>query len=756
MLTSSFQSQRRRSSLALIVLLGAACSRLHTQGSDLGNDGTSTVQVVGPVVAEIGLLGGAEDTGPSVLFSDPDLTQGGVLDPKLAPYYKTIDQIREMTLADLGNVYGKECPPQRPCKGTVEIRSKPVPQPYQLIRGTFRSGVWAAPTAQGIVDYLGKKFSHFDLIPSPGAQDDLDRLLGTMMPVSLSHDYELILPEDMGQQQPLADRMRIAVLAVTQHATGNVWENTESMGRKARQIAVKYRVPVLHVRDLLSFGKMKCAEPSLCHGKTDLGYLSGNDALRVSVELFPALEKNGVDLTATKHRFFFATFAMYAYAQAYAGSITLAQRLLEEAAQRQGIAVPRGYLGSRIITGGGSKDGAATLYVTDVDRRIVASFPSGADALDLAGDEGYYARFASDWGRCGDEEDFVHMPGPSPCGLGWLRHAPGGLLYQRIWNFAQFLPKLATSYPGPSGQRDLFMVYKWSTHDLHYPLGTTQQFWWDTPNFGALPLRQVIAVNHDHGGEYEPDLQGGEPSFMELTAWDLMLSRVLYGRQSVDIEIEQPVLDDPANPKQIIVRGTIHSPDGNPVEGARYFVAKSRDRDFSLSTGIELPPWSDPTFPFSQLNAQDHGAIGPEGSDYGGFCYTWAQTNAKREPVDQNGAPLSDPWGDGHQEVRYLYPFPPAGYVAPTGVLESSGLFVRYPVTQQDLVAPGRFGVDSTVRFEIRLEYDPSRATAVFVAGWDKDAAGEATYDFSRYRIVNQQPAKFQCPCTAVWPMKKP
>lgn len=177
-------------------------------------------------------------------------------------------------------------------------------------------------------------------------------------------------------------------------------------------------------------------------------------------------------------------------------------------AEREGHPSPVGEVATRIITGGGSKDGMASSLALDVDDRIVALNTSGGNIVDQAGPQGYFQRFKDDWQRCGDEVDWKYMPVANANVLAWTRHMPGAEPHLRYWD----LYNIAPQYGDRPGEKPI-VLWKWSTHDLHYPLGAQQDFWWSSPNFEGLWLRQVISVNHDHGGTYEPGAD--EPEFME-------------------------------------------------------------------------------------------------------------------------------------------------------------------------------------------------------------------------------------------------
>jgi len=697
------------------------------------------------ILVRAGTAGAQVDYGPSGLFTDPALGDG-VLPSELAAHLRTIDEIKDLSLEDLRHEHGGWNPVNPHVEDDIQVPSMPGYHTVTVYNGEFTSGVYVAPRAQALVDYVGKDFPHFPKEPTPGLKGNLGHLANNIMPVYLNHSYEVILPGlpgDFDWNSPLAG---YGVVAVTQHADPDP-ETIEAMGRKSRQIAVKYGLPVLHVEDLLTFSRMTCADEDghFCNYPNErLGYSGGNDLIRLTTSLLPALEENGVPISDPEHRFVFASFAMYAYAQAYTGSVTFLRRALEALAEYELGGPPPPGLAAKVVTGGGSKDGGAALYATDVDDRIVAAFPSGFDILDVAGEGGFVDRWRTNWGRCGDEEDWVYIPGPDACSLGWLNQTPGGEAFLQYWDLYNIIPQYDTSFDHGGGMRDLFMVYKWSTHDLHYPLGSSLDFWWDSPNFDELDYRHSISVNHDHGGSYEPDAGAGEPDEPELGGWDLMLGRLLDGREPVDIRIAWEY-DDPVTPTEVIVTGTITSPDGHPVEGGRYFVAQSEDRNFSLAEGIESIEWSPyPELPFSKLGNEglmQDGPYGPEGSTYGGFSWTYVATNDAGDPVDEYGNVIQEPWGAGNDEVIYLYPFPPDvhGWSPPPGVMENSGLFVRYPLQQHLQVTSGTFGVDSEVGFEVTLPLDPDRAMAVFFNGWDRDPTGNVTRDFSRFFIANEQ-----------------
>ncbi len=684
------------------------------------------------------------DYGPSSLFDADDLAK--VVAPELAPYFLTLEEIKQLDLEQLQHSPTEPSAKNdcgwlaKPCDEQVEVPSLPGQHHVDVYTGKFVSGAYVAPTAQAVVDFVGKKFPHFALEPTAGLVADWDELLARTYPVDLNHSYELIVPDDIDW-----DRAAHGVVAVTQHSSANP-ETTMPMQTRARQIAVKYRLPVLHVLDLISFQKLTCSDrvafpdcPANPNGKSDpLGYNSGNDLIRLTIAVYPFADMAGVPTTEPDYQFLYATFAMYGYARAYMGSATFAKRMLESVYEHTRAAPAPADLASKIVTAGGSKDGGAVLYATDADDRIVAAHPGGFDILDIAGEGGFIERWHSDWERCGDEEDWVYIPGPSQAILPWLRVTSGGEAFRRYWDLFDIIPQYDSSFAnGPDGKRDLFMVYRYSTHDLHYPLGGSQRFWWESPAFDQLSYRTLVSINHDHGGDYEPGQ--GEGEWMELGGWDLMLARTLEQREPVMVTMNRPELDDEANPKQIIISGTLSSSHG--VEGARLFVAQSTDRNFSLTRGIELPDWS-LELPFSRLGNEglrNAGPRGPEGSHYGGFSWTYvATTPTTLKPVSVEAKIIADPWGENGDQVVYLYAFPPEG-LAMSEDLERAGFFVRSEIGAAH-IAPGKLG-DSQLSYRVTVEYDPDRAKAIMVGAWDRDAQGRVTWDFSRYAIVNEQPA---------------
>lgn len=680
------------------------------------------------------------DHGPSPLFNDETL--GDAVAPHLAPYFLTLDQIKALDLDQLGHAPAKpnssDCGwLDKPCVEQVALGSLPGDHEVTVYKGDFVSGVYAAPTAQALVDFVGQPFSHFPLQPKAGLKGNFEALAEQIYPVDLNHSYELIIPANIDWS-----RANYGAVAVTQHKAPNP-ETIMAMQTKSRQIAVKYRLPVLHVLDLISFKRLTCTDrktfpdcPANPDSKIDpLGYFSGNNLIRMTSVMFPVADLAGVPTTTKDYDYLQATFAMYAYARAYIGSNTFLKRMLERVYTHLGKGDPPADLADNIVTAGGSKDGGAVLYATDVDDRIVAAQPGGFDILDIAGAGGFVERFGTDWGRCGGETDWVYIPGPSQAVLPWYRLTEAGARFLDTWDLFNIIPEYDTSFDnGPEGLRDLFMVYRYSTHDLHYPLGSTLRFWWDSPGFDQLNHRQLVAINHDHGGAYEPAAEEG--AWMELDGWDLMLTRIFDQREPVQVRIDAPELIDDT----IVVSGVASSADA--VGGIRLFVAQSLDRNFSLARGIELPDWSK-EFPFSRLGNEGQmskGPRGPEGSNYGGFSWTYvATTPSSQKPVNKSASVIADPWGDDHDEVVYLYAFPPEE-LPMSKDLERTGFFIRKIVGSEHLTS-GSYG-DKEVRFRYELPHDPKRASAILVGAWDTDQSGTASWAFSRYDIVNEQPGQ--------------
>ncbi len=676
------------------------------------------------------------DFGPSRLFNDPTLGDG-VIDPGLAVYLRTIDEIKELQLQDL-NITFQDCTFEDPCLEPVPPDSSGV----RVIKGSFESGVMVMPTCQAMVSFIGQEFPHIETAPEPGIEGDLQALLDEVIPVSMVHDFEVIVPGDPATFDWMSERAGFAIVGVTQHGEKNP-RKVEPLGRRLRGMATYYGVPAVHVTDVLTFQLLTCADPDYCDPSEEdpLGYVTGNTLLRLTSAFVAAVGYYGVPLTDELEQFVNSCFGMYPYIQAYAGSITFARRMLEKLAVDAGFPGAPGHVASRIITGGGSKDGLAAALALDVDDRIHAVTVSGGDIIDQVGIDGYYERINKDWGRCGYEEDWIYMPGASVCALPYLRETVIGEAYIDCWSLYKIIPQ----YSDRGGETPS-VIWKWSTHDLHYPLGSTHDFWWNTEAFSSIWHRQLIAVNHDHGGVYDPG--PGEPYFRPYGGWNLLLERLINGREPVDVSIEWEY-DDPLAPTAVTVTGAITSPDGHPVEGARYFVARSTDRNFSIAKGIEGPEWS-MEFPFTRMGNEGllrEGPYGPEGNYYGGFAWTYAATNSKGQPVAVDGAVIEDPWGSGNDEVVYLYPFPPEECGIPEGLMEDSGFFVRYPVEQHHLTA-GEFGIDSRIEFRITIPVDAGRAAAVLMYGWDRDRSGRVTYDFSRYFIACEQLTTFEeCSC---------
>jgi len=146
------------------------------------------------ILIRAGTAGAQLDYGPSVLFTDPALGDG-VLPSELAAHLRTIDEIKSLTEDDFRHEFGAWNPLNPNVEDNIELPSKPGEVfTVTVYNGDFTSGVYVAPRAQALVDYVGRDFPHFKKKPTPGLEGKLAPLANNIMPVYLNHSYEVILP----------------------------------------------------------------------------------------------------------------------------------------------------------------------------------------------------------------------------------------------------------------------------------------------------------------------------------------------------------------------------------------------------------------------------------------------------------------------------------------------------------------------------------------------------------------------------------
>lgn len=479
--------------------------------------------------------------GPKTLFHDPEI-------------HPTLDEIKGRTLADLRWDESKEVVSKDPRTGAT------------VVTGRFSSGTFSHFRLRNLVDYIGVPKMQFRddkrqvLKPVPGKKGDLKALLAGRMTVSMWHPAMLVLPKNF---DPEAEASKYVFVLVSQHVNDPMtqWESIDfDMNESRRRLldfTERYGVAGLWVGDLITLTHMRDKK-----GQT-LGFPGGNELISWSTPLMAALSADPDYDFATKDM---VLGGNYPYIVAYTSTLTLAERLIERR-------YPGTSAGSKFIITGGSKVGAAALFTADVDDRVAALYAGGYDLFDVSSPTSTVARYETDWKICGQGTPTGfnnHIPYASiPAVARWLARHPDGIRMREIWEPMQF---------ARDARPDLFLLYKWSTHDLHYPIGSTVRFWNEAGY--RNPHRHNVSVNWNHGGEYRPG--PGEPLCDRL---DMLLGHVVDGREMVDAELTKAEVVESRGRK--LLRVEVLAKSRYQIGGATALIAKSTDRDFSLATGLE-------------------------------------------------------------------------------------------------------------------------------------------------------------------------
>ncbi len=346
-----------------------------------------------------------------------------------------------------------------------------------------------------------------------------------------------------------------------------------------------------------------------------------------------------------------ATFSAMPYVRATMSAATLLQRIAEEVVHAD--IVPKHF-----STAGASKGGMGCIYSVLADPRIEHGVCEVFDALDASGPADMMHRMVTDWGICAPDGiradgcatgNFTGFLGPQL--LPYLDGESAALgSLRETWELGTVLPRLKEAAP----EAQLFLLNGYP--DVHWSLGSNDRMWTERPP----PTGQVWLVhrlNADHGMHHRaPD---DVPEGLSPQAWSHGADKAIAYRAFFDAH-EPPrirLLEAPRREgRRLVARAQVEG--GAAVRGVRAWVAASRDRDFSLCTGIELG--AEALMCRGEFLCQTHPAVSGEACP---------------------GAPLAGPcaWLDDLADARAADPSEPSNREAFERLAEANPLPTRTP-----------------------------------------------------------------------------
>jgi len=438
------------------------------------------------------------------------------------------------------------------------------------------------------------------------------------------------------------------------------------------------------------------------------------------------------------------------------------------------------------------------LYTLFADLRFKMGLCSVYDIFDFEQGETMIDRWESDWRLCArggltaegcPTHNMPNSGPPSVQGM-WRAETPAAQRLRDALEPARFLDRLGEINPGAR----LWMPI--ASTDFHYPVGSNQHMWTHRPPDPDV-VRLHLMMNGDHGSHHLPPDDGVEP--ITLREWshgaiDQLAFSEFFGQRPVPAIrwIERPEVVEGRLRARGLLRG------GAGAHGARAYVARSRDRDFSFCTGMEIEdlvvctgrdlctsdreacgvpaedcagPLADAAqhMPLLQHTSAPHYCVlreapaGDFGDSYARFCTDHDADGAwdlEEIPTAWGGAdaetgealPLSWAFRD-HGENSSEAIFQRFGYVYPyardaDGALRhrDSGLFM--PIDAELTVVETADGSELVLDLPIEGGADAPDHFAVALVGWDTPPEGLAGMVFTDIAVVdNDDDAdRYTCP----------